>query len=102
MECWSMANDEKLDHFLQILNDWQIGIACVTKTWFDRKNDTFSKTIKDAGFKLHHTVRESKREGGFAILYNRKFSVKNGNANTSPLESFKHAFVNITIISGQK
>ena len=55
---WSIANDEKLRNCLQIMDDRRISIACITETWFDRKTGTFSKTIKDAGYKIHHAFRE--------------------------------------------
>ena len=48
---WSIANEEKLINLLQIIEDRNISIACITETWFDRKNGKFSKTIKDAGYK---------------------------------------------------
>ena len=75
---WSIANEEKLNNFIQILDDKNISIACVTETWFDRKTGTFSKAIKDAGFKINHDFRPNKRGGGCAIMYKRNLTIKKG------------------------
>ena len=99
---WSIANDEKLNNFLQILDDQNISIACVTETWFGSENGTFSKTIKDAGFKLNHAFRTEKRGGGCAILYRKNLSVKKGNASSSEFDSFEYSVVTLTIKAGQK
>ena len=48
----SVAKDEKLEGLLQILEDRNIYIACITETWFDRKNGKFTKSIKDYGFAI--------------------------------------------------
>ena len=72
---WSIANAEKLSSFLQIMDDQKIGIACITETWFDRKNGPFTKTIRDAGFEINHAFRENKRGGGSAIIYKKELSV---------------------------
>ena len=99
---WSIANEEKLYNFLQILDDRNITIACVTETWFDRKTGTFSKTIKDAGFKLNHDFRTDKRGGGCAILYSKNLAVKNGKASTSEFTSFEYSSIILTIKAGRK
>ena len=99
---WSIANEEKLNNFLQILDDQKISIACITETWFDRKNGKFSKTIKDAGFELHHTFREDKRGGGSAIIYKRDMSVKKGGASSSIYSSFEYSYVTLTLQSKRK
>jgi hypothetical protein len=74
----------------------------VTETWFDRKTGTFSKTIKDAGFKLNHDFRTDKRGGGCAILYSKNLSVKNGKASTSEFTSFEYSSIILTIKAGRK
>ena len=65
---WSIANQEKMNNFLQILEDKKISIACITETWFDGKTGPFTKAIKEAGFKITHAYREKKRGGGCAIV----------------------------------
>ena len=54
---------------LQVLEDNDIHIACITDTWFDSIKGTFRKTIKEAGFNLIRDVREEKRGGGTAMIY---------------------------------
>lgn len=99
---WSIANMEKLQNLLQILEDQNISIACITETWFDRKNGTFSKTIKEAGYKMNHAFRDSKRGGGCAIIYKKSLAIKNGNKSTSEYESFEYAIVILALKSGKK
>jgi exonuclease III len=99
---WSIAKEEKLGNFLQILEDRNISIACITETWFDRKNGTFSKTIKDAGFKLNHDFRTDKRGGGCAIIYKRNLLVKNGKASSSEFTSFEYSSIILTLKSRRK
>ena len=96
---WSVLNEEKLNNLLQILDDRQIGIACITETWFDRKSGTFSKAIREAGYKLHHSFREDKRGGGCAIMYRTKLAIKKGKASKSEYGSFEYACVHLAIKS---
>jgi exonuclease III len=99
---WSIANEEKLTNLIQILEDKDISIACITETWFDRKSGTFSRTIKNAGYDLHHAFRENKRGGGCAIIYKKNLSVKKGEASTTEFSSFEYSYVTFTVMSGRK
>ena len=99
---WSIANAEKLSSFLQIMDDQKIGIACITETWFDRKNGPFTKTIRDAGFEINHAFRENKRGGGSAIIYKKELSVKKGEASSSDYLSFEYSCVTLSLNVGKK
>ena len=79
-----------------------ISIACVTESWFDAKNGTFSRKIKNAGYELHHAYREDKRGGGTAIMYKKKLMVKEGDASTSEYSSFEYSYVVVTLQSKRK
>ena len=46
---WSILNENKLQNFLQVIDDMDVEIACVNETWFDRKEGVFTKNIKEAG-----------------------------------------------------
>ena len=87
---------------MQILSDKDISIACITETWFDSKNGTFTKRIKNAGFEIHHGYRENKRGGGSAIIYKRGLTVKHGAASTSEYLSFEFSYVTLTLQSKRK
>ena len=87
--------------FIQILDDKCVSVACVTESWFDTKNGVFSKTLKDAGYKLHHAFRE-KRGGGVAIVYKNNMTVKDGGASCDRYLSFEYAFVTITLQTKQR
>ena len=65
---WSILNPVKLRNVLQILEDNDIQIACITETWFDADKGTFTSTIKDEGYKILHSPRTDKRGGGIAII----------------------------------
>ena len=99
---WSIANEEKLLNFLQIIEDNQIDIACVTETWFDRKTGPFSRTIKSLGFKIHHAYREDKRGGGCAVIYKNNLSVKEGEASTTDFSSFEFSYATLSLKTGRK
>ena len=99
---WSVANSEKLNNLLQIMDDKQVGIACITETWFDRKTGPFSKTIRDSGFDIHHAFRDDKRGGGTAIIYRMDLSVKKGEASSSDFSSFEYCYVTLTLNLGRK
>ena len=99
---WSIANEEKLTNLIQILEDQDINIACITETWFVRKTGTFSKRLKDAGFDLHHSFREDKRGGGCAIIYKLNLSMKKEDASTSQFSSFEFSYATLKVLSGRK
>ena len=99
---WSIANAEKLSSFLQIMDDQKIGIACITETWFDRKNGPFTKTIRDAGFEINHAFGENKRGGRSAIIYKKELSVKKGEASSSDYLSFEYSCVTLSLNVGKK
>ena len=99
---WSILNERKLDNFLQIIEDKDISIACVTETWFDSKNGVFSQAIKKRGYELHHAYREDKRGGGTAILYKKQLMVKEGDASSSEYSSFEYVFVTLTLQSKKR
>ena len=43
---WSIGNENKLNNFLQIIKDLNIGIACICETWFTSEKGKFCHTIK--------------------------------------------------------
>ena len=99
---WSVLSETKLNNLLQILEDNDVNIACITETWFDSKTGTFSEAIKRSGYKLHHAYREDKRGGGAAILYKKKLMIKYGDASATEYSSFEYSFVTITLQSKLK
>ena len=51
---WSVLNESKLDNLLQILEDFNVSVACITETWFDAEKGTFSGKIKNRGYDIQH------------------------------------------------
>ena len=90
---WSILNEQKLSNFLQVLEDQNFQIACITETWFDSQNGKFTAAIKNAGFKLIHSYREDKRGGGTAIMYRSQLKVKKGEESSSKYESFEFCYI---------
>ena len=86
-----------MQNFLNIIEDAKVDLACVCETWFDSKNGSFSKMIRDAGYKLHHAYRQEKRGGGVAIMYKEKLAVKEEDASTSKYISFEYACITLTL-----
>ena len=99
---WSVLNDTKLENLLQILDDKDIGIACITETWFDTKTGKFSRAIRNHGYEPHHAFRENKRGGGAAIIYKKKLMVKEGEASASHYSSFEYSYVTLTLQSKRR
>ena len=95
----SVLNETKLENLLQILDDNHINIACISESWFDSKNGSFSAAIKKSGYKLHHAHREDKRGGGSAIMYKNHLMVKDGDASSSKYSSFEYSYVTLTLQS---
>ena len=98
----SVAKDEKLEGLLQILEDRNIYIACITETWFDRKNGKFTKSIKDSGFEINHAFREDKRGGGCAIIFKKNLSIKKGDVSSTTYSSFEYSVITLNMNSGSK
>ena len=90
---WSILNEEKLSHVLQVFEDNNIQVACITETWFDAGKGKFTSTIKEAGYNIVHGHREDKRGGGTAVIYKENMQVKPGNASSVKYQSFEYSYI---------
>ena len=90
---WSILNELKLNTFLQIIEDKNIHLACITETWFDAKNGKSTATVKEAGYGIAHCVRDDKRGGGTAVIYKEELKVKEGECSGSKYESFEFSSI---------
>ena len=97
---WSMLNEVKRTDILQIFEDNDIEIGCVTETWFDGENGKFTTAIKEAGYLITHGFREEQKGGGVAIIYRNDLNCKPGEGSTTKFSSFEYSF--ITLVSGNK
>ena len=93
---WSIMNDVKRSNVLQILEDNDISIACITETWFDTKDGKFTADIRKADYEPFHSYREGKRGGGAAILYKKDLNVKPGEFSSSKYVSLEFSFITLT------
>ena len=89
---WSIAEAKKLQNFLKIINDLDVGVACICETWFTNDKGKFSHTIKENGYELYHDFRP-KRGGGVAIIYKKDLVVTRGEASCSKFHSFEYVYV---------
>ena len=94
---WSILNESKLQNFLNIIEDANVGLACVCETWFDSKDGKFTKMIRDYGYEPYHAFREGKRGGGVAVLYKKQLAVKEEGASTSEFSSLEYAWVTVSL-----
>ena len=94
---WSILNAKKLHNMLQVLEDNDVQIGCITETWFDSIKGVFTTTIKEAGYGIVHDVREDKRGGGTAIIYKDKLKAKPGKASCTRFQSFEYSYIYLTI-----
>ena len=92
-----MLSDVKCNKVLQVLEDNEIKIGCISETWFDSENGKFTQSIKEAGYKLTHGFRENKGGGGTAILYNDQLNVKPIGANSNIYTSFEFSTIKVPI-----
>ena len=90
---WSILNPEKLRGVLQVLEDNQIQIACITETWFDSNKGIFTSTIKEEGYNIIHSHRDNKRGGGTAVIYKENLKVKRGEASSSKYQSYEFSYI---------
>ena len=89
----SILDELKLHTFLNFVEDKQVDICCITETWFQSMSGKHTKDIKDAGFKIIHSVRENKGGGGTAILYKKVFKICNGESSVSKYSSFEYSYI---------
>ena len=88
-------NSEKLDSFLQVLEDNRIHIACITETWFDFRNGQFTSTIKNVGYNIVRSSRENKRGGWTAVIYRNNLQIKKGESSASKYESVEFSYTHL-------
>ena len=99
---WPILNENKLENLLQILEDNDISVACITESWFDAEKGPFSQRIKSRGYELHHAYREGKRGGGSAIMFKKQFMIKKGSASSSEYSSHEYSFIVMTLQSKRR
>ena len=87
----SILNEHKLSNVLQVFEDNDINVACITESWFDAENGKFTAMIKEAGFEIVHAQRDGKRGGGTAIMFRRALKAKKGESSTSEFSSFEYS-----------
>ena len=89
----SILSREKLEKFLQTIDDKEINLACICETWFDSNKGTFTSTIRNAGFGIVHSHREAKAGGGTAIIFQNNLPVLPGDASINEFQSFEYCSV---------
>lgn len=77
----------KVDYFLQILEDNDIDFAFIAETWMPTKNNLTSGLLKESGYNMFHFCRSDKVGGGVAIVAKTTFVPKNG--KTFPAKTFE-------------
>ena len=97
---WSMLDERKLSNILQIFEDNDIKVACISETWFDSKTGKFTMAIQEAGYEIIHAFREDKRGGGAALIYRNNLHCKPGEESSTKYLSFEYSFV--TLVTGNK
>ena len=93
----SIANEDKLCNFLQIIQDFQANLVCVNETWFSGKKGRFSHQIKEAGYMIYHSCREDKRGGGVAVIYKEGLDLKPIETSVTKFSSFEYVLVKIKV-----
>ena len=66
--------NNKINNFIQILQDASIDICFLSETWLTAQNNTVTALLKESGYNIHHFNRADKRGGGVAIV--TKFEYK--------------------------
>ena len=68
--------NNKINNFIQILEDNDINICCISETWLQTQNNTITAKLKESGYTIYHFNRISKRGGGVAILLKSNYKTK--------------------------
>ena len=99
---WSILNEKKLNHLLQVFDDNNIMIASISETWFDSKEGIYTANIRNAGYDILHAHREDKRGGGVMIIYKKTLKGKAGDASCSKFSSFEYSYMTFTAAARTK
>lgn len=103
MQCllWNAQSlQNKVDYFLQILEDNDLDFAFITETWMPTKSNLTSGLLKESGYNMFHSCRSDKVGGGVAIVAKTTFVPKN--AKTFPAKTFEVFIQNFKLLKESK
>lgn len=68
--------NNKINYFIQILQDGSIDICFLTESWLKSQNNNVTALLKEAGYNIYHFNRADKKGGGVAIITKLKYKSK--------------------------
>ena len=68
--------NNKINYFIQILQDGSIDICFLTESWLKSQNNNVTALLKEAGYNIYHFNRADKKGGGVAIITKFKYKSK--------------------------
>ena len=60
--------NNKIESFVQLLEDNDIDIAAISETWLSSSNNYVTGYLRERGYNIHHYHRDVKRGGGVSII----------------------------------
>ena len=76
--------NNKIETFIQYLEDNDIDIAAVSETWLASLNNYITGYLRERGYNIHHYHRDAKKGGGVSIISSNTISRE----QTSPLNVY--------------
>ena len=66
----------KLEEFIQLLEDNDIHIAAVCETWLTSSFNYVTSRLRELSYNIHHQHRDSQRGGGVALIFKNNLHVE--------------------------
>ena len=66
--------NNKIETFIQYLEDNDIDIAAVSETWLASLNNYITGYLRERGYNIHHYHRDAKKGGGVSIISSNTIS----------------------------
>ena len=68
--------NNKIETFIQMLEDDDIDIAAISETWLSSLNNYVTGYLRERGYNIYHYHRDAKRGGGVSIISKHTLSME--------------------------
>ena len=92
--------NNKIESFIQSLEDNDIQIGAVGETWFGSSNNYVTAYLRDHGYNIHHQHRETQKGGGVSIIFSN--SITRDQSRVHTFSSFECVSVTFSGLNGNK
>ena len=92
--------NNKIESFIQSLEDNDIQIGAVGETWFGSSNNYVTAYLRDHGYNIHHQHRKTQKGGGVSIIFSN--SITRDQSRVHTFSSFECVSVTFSGLNGNK